>query len=695
VRQEAVVGGDGIVLEHTLFTQTAEEAAMTQQLVVLDGSTFFVSDLAGDTHGEGTEGFFHADVRHLSQWGLLVDGAPIRVLTSRTPDYYSARVFGIPTIPAGGANPRITIRRDRFVADGVHEDLLIDNNSDEQQRVRVEFRYASDFADIFEVKEGRRKSGRSWVETGSDEATIWYEHDGFRRGTRLAFGAPSAVGDEATMVNVAVEPRGRWRMCIDISCLVDGEEVRPRHDCRVVGRLQPNMPLTFEEWIKDAPRLETPSDALAHAYRQSLGDLAALRCRPRKDLTWSLPAAGLPWFMALFGRDSLLTAYQVLPFQARLAHTTLKALAALQSKDREDFRDAEPGKVLHELRRGKLASLGEVSYTPYYGTHDATPLFLILLDEYERWSGDVDLVRALEPAARAALAWIEAYGDPDGDGYLEYRRRSPRGLDNQGWKDSWNSILFADGRLADPPIATCELQGYAHDARRRAARLAREVWGDEDLAVKLEADATLLKERFNRDFWNHERGHYVLALDAEKRQVDSLTSNVGHLLWSGIVDEERAETVVGRLMASDMFSGWGIRTMSSNDAGYNPVEYHNGTVWPHDTAFVAEGMRRYGFREEASALAAALIEAAEDFDYRLPEVFAGFPRKETETPVEYPTASRPQAWAAGATLLALRTILGLDVVSGGCKAAPHLPEAIGPTRLLGVRCRGERVDVPS
>ncbi len=362
------------------------------------------------------------------------------------------------------------------------------------------------------------------------------------------------------------------------------------------------MPLSLDEWLGDAPRLQTGHDVLPHTYRQSLIDLAALRFRPSGTVSWSLPAAGLPWFMALFGRDSLITSYQALPFQPRLALTTLEALAE-QATEFGDFRDAEPGKILHELRCGELARMGEVPHTPYYSTHDATPLFLILLDEYERWTGDLELVRRLEPAARAALRWVQQYGDPDWDGYLEFRTRSPVGLINQGW----NSSLFADGRIAEPPIALCEVQGYAYDARLRTARLARLAWGDQALADRLEAEAAELRRRFDADFWSARRGHFVHALDGEKRQVDALTSNIGHLLWSGIVDEKRAAAVVDRLIAPDMFSGWGIRTLSADDGGYNPIEYHNGTVWRHDTGIIAEGFRRYGFREQASVLALAVI----------------------------------------------------------------------------------------
>jgi glycogen debranching enzyme len=322
-------------------------------------------------------------------------------------------------------------------------------------------------------------------------------------------------------------------------------------------------------------------------------------------------------------------------------------------------------------------------------------LWLILLDEYERWSGDTQFVRRMEPHARAALAWIEGPADLDGDGYLEYRKRSDskKALDNHCWRDSHDSMLFADGRQAEPPIAASDLQGYAYDARLRTARLLREVWGDEEEASRLEDDAATLKVRFNKDFWNSSRRHYVLALDGEKRQVDSLTSNVGQLLWTGIVDDNRAEATVRRLMRDDMFSGWGIRSMSSRDAGYNPLGYHRGTVWPHDTALVAEGMRRYGFRDEAAQVCWALLDAAEAFSNQLPEVFAGLPRDDSGVPVEYPKALKPQSWAAGAPLLALRTLLGLDVVDGRLECKPHPPKAAGGLRLRKIGFRGRYVDM--
>jgi glycogen debranching enzyme len=668
---------------------------MSRDLVLVDGSTYFLSAASGDIELRSAEGFFHADMRHLSTWRLLVDDEPLHVLASSCVDYYSARIVGTLASAAHGTNPPVTIRRDRFVADGVHEDLVVENHSEQERPLTLELRFGSDFGDILECKTEPKKAGKVDGEVAAAErtATLTYTRGAYRRATRISFTAPCRLERDRAVFDLMLSPRETWRTCIDVTPVVDDAERRPRQACESFGQAKPRVPLDLDEWLDASPRLVTAHDALAHAYRRTLVDLASLRFQPLDGLSFALPAAGVPWFMALFGRDSLVTAYQALPFQPLLARATLEALARLQATEDDPFRDAEPGKILHELRFGELAALGDEPHSPYYGSHGATPLFLILLDEYERWSGDADFVRALERPARAALRWLEEWGDLDGDGYLEYRKRSPKGLDNQGWKDSRNAICFADGRLAEPPIATCELQGYAYDARRRTARLAREVWGDAALASRLEADAEDLRRRFHRDFWIDARRHFALALDGEKRQVDALTSNVGQLLWSGIVEEERAREVVRRLLRGDMFSGFGMRTMSTTAAAYNPIEYHNGSVWPHDTGLIAEGMRRYGYGDEASRLVLALVDAAVAFDYRLPELFAGVPRDEASLPVQYPTASSPQAWAAGSVLLGLRTLLGLDVVDGRLRAEPTAAPEVGELRLLGVPVRGERVDV--
>ncbi len=655
---------------------------MAEQLVIVDGTTFFFSERNGDILATKPEGFFYEDVRHLSRWSLTVEGKPLAALTSRVVDYFSARIVGA---REGESEPTLSVTRDRFVTEGVHEDLVVSNHAQTEQRVRVELSFAADFADVMDAqKHGTFERGRYSAEVGKRAVTLWQERDGYRRGTVIRFQRVGRLRRDRVVFDLRLGPGESWKTCIDLIPVVDGARRSPLLACGSFGRHAPKMPLSLDEWFSTAPELEADWDPARHVYHQSLLDLAALRIRPREEhLRWAMPAGGLPWFMTVFGRDSIIAAYQTLPFQSELAQATLQALAELQATEWDDFADAQPGKVLHELRRGSLAATGEIPRA-YHGTHDATALFLILLDEYERWTGDRAFVRELEPNARAALAWIEGPADLDGDGYLEYIKRSdaPSALDNHCWKDSDDSIRFADGRQAEPPIATCEIQGYAYDARLRTARLLREVWRDRETAARLERDADELKRRFNRDFWIGRRGHYALALDRDKQQVDSLTSNVGHLLWSGIVDERRAERVVRRLLREDMFSGWGVRSMSADDAAYNPLEYHCGTVWPHDTAIVAEGMRRYGFRDEAGRLCEALLQAAEAFGYQLPEVFAGLPRDETNAPVEYPDALKPQAWSAGAPLLALRTLLGLDASGGKVRrSSPRVPESLGRIRL--------------
>ncbi|MBW8741405.1 MAG: amylo-alpha-1,6-glucosidase [Acidobacteria bacterium] len=664
-------------------------------LIILDGCTFFYSSENGDVDAQEQEGLFYQDVRHLSKWGVSVDEHGLEPLTSRRVDYYSARIV-CKTNGSGSDAPPVSVRRDRFVTEGAHEDIELENLTHERQVVTLELRYGSDFADVMEAQDGGNRDGRSWQETRARSVTLWNDRDGYRRGTVLAFNRAGAVDNDRARFRVDLAPRATWSLCVDMTPVVDGKRKPPMLRCGAFHDHAAKMPMTLDEWLRDIPYLETDKDALGRTYRQSILDLAALRVRPDAvTINWAMPGGGIPWFMTVFGRDSLIAAYQAIPYHQELAQASLEALAEFQATEWDNFRDAEPGKIMHELRRGTLAALGKIPHSPYYGTHDATMLWLILLDEYEKWSGDTQFVRRMEPHARAALAWIEGPADLDGDGYLEYRKRSdsPKALDNQCWKDSKTSIRFADGRQAEPPIATCELQGYAYDARLRTARLLREVWNDEETAARLEHDAAELKRRFNRDFWIDGRRHYALALDRDKNQVDAMTSNTGHLLWSGIVDDKRAASVVRRLMRPDMFSGWGIRSMSSDDGAYNPLEYHNGTVWPHDTTICAEGMRRYGFVDEAGTVCRAILDAAERFSNQLPEVFAGFPRDESDVPVEYPAALKPQSWAAGAPLLAFRTLLGLDVVDGKLRSRPHVPNELGKLRLVNVGYRG-RYETP-
>lgn len=528
-----------------------------------------------------------------------------------------------------------------------------------------------DFADLFEVKEGvvRKRD----VKRDSDETslTLSYKNGAFERSVEVTSSCPAVVTADGFGFTPTVGAGEQWSVTFTVVPHESQPGVRfsDRHPRGGFDELTRAKASELEHWRGRAPRLEAESGALARTYEASLSDLGALRLHPNLRTGATMPAAGLPWFMAMFGRDSLITSIQVLPYIPELAGTTLRVLAARQATTRDDFHEQEPGKILHEERFGELTAIGERPHSPYFGSADATPLFLILLDEYQRWSGDDELVRELEPNARAALAWIDDSGDADGDGYVEYACRNPTtGLVNQCWKDSWNSMQFADGSLARGPIATCEIQGYSYDALRRCARLARELWGDPAFAATLDERAASLRTAFRRDFWMPERHCHALALDGDKRQVDSLTSNIGHLLWSGLLDEAEAAATAERLMGEQLYSGWGVRTLGTQEAGYNPLGYHTGTVWPHENALIATGLARYGHRDAAVRLAAAVLDAAPHFEHRLPEVFAGYPATATGVPVAYPSASRPQAWAAGAPLMLLTMLLDLQPGRADCEA---------------------------
>ena len=651
-----------------------------KQVSILEGSTFVVSDLVGDIDARPDEpaGLFYRDMRHLSSWQIRLNGRELESLSGEAIEYDEALFFLVEPTGSVYRNSTLALIRRRHVGEGMQEQIQLDNHGLETLRLEISMLFAADFADIFEVKDRLAKVGRLYHRVGESGVVLGYEREDLRRETTVH--APGAFFTDSTLTyRVELPPGETWRTEIDIS--VATERLRPTP----TRSHQPNIPGTLEDWLAGAPRLETDWNDLHRIYHRSLVDLAALRCRPDTVPDSSLPAAGLPWFMALFGRDSLITSYQALPFAPELCRTTLRALARQQATAFDDFRDAEPGKILHEVRHGELTYFGERPHSPYYGAADSTPLFLVVLDEYERWTGDRALVEELEPAARAALTWVERYGDLDGDGYIEYRTRNPKtGLENQCWKDSWNSIVHPDGTLAAGPRAVCEIQGYAYDARRRTARLARDIWADPGLADRLDADADALRNRFNRDFWLGDAGFYALALDGAKNPVRTLTSNAGHLLWSGIVPQRHADRLVEHLMGDRLFSGWGVRTLADGQLAHNPVEYHNGTVWPHDTGIIAAGLARYGYREEASRLAIATFEAARYFDDRLPEVFVGYPREVTRVPVAYPTACSPQAWATGTPLLLLRVLLGLEPTPDGLLSKPHLVEPINTLALHGV-----------
>ena len=661
---------------------------------ILDGNTFVVTDTRGDIEASLTDptGLFSFDTRFLSHWVLTVNGERLNPLSVDDLQYFETRYFLVPGTGTVYIDAKLSVIRQRAVSTGFHEELTILNHADKPVRLTVRLDAGCDFADLFEVKDALRKKGRYTAKVERRKLTLGYVRGPFERATAITASTPARFDADGLAFSVRIPAHGEWTTEIDVVTerLGAGQApLEPGDPKRAQARMRRNL----ERWLDDAPRIESDWDELRATYRRSLVDLAALRFSPPIAGGQALPAAGLPWFMTMFGRDSIFTSLQALPFTPELAATTLRALGDWQGVRSDDFRDEDPGRILHEMRYGEMTAFEERPHSPYYGSVDATPLYVVLLDEYERWTGDRALVRELEVEARAALRWIDEYADLQGTGYIWYQRRNEQsGLENQCWKDSWDSISFRNGSLPGFPRATCELQGYAYDAKVRGARLAREIWKDAELADELTAEAADLKRRFNRDFWVEDGEYFALALDQDGRKVDSLTSNNGHLLWSGIVDKTKSKAIAAHLLGPRLFSGWGVRTLADGEGRYNPIGYHTGTVWPFDNSFVAWGLRRYGFKNEAAEIAAGILEAAEFFDGRLPEAFGGYPRKQTKYPVQYPTACSPQAWSTGTPLLLLRTMLGLEPQGEHLVVDPALPRRIGYLGLLDIPGRWGRID---
>ncbi len=667
-------------------------------IAVLDGQSFMYSNAVGDVPAGSIGGLVHEDTRFLNKWELTIDGAPLLVLGSEMVDHYSAAFFLTnPDLPGLGANT-VGVRRQRFVGNGLHERIELESFAEEPVSIELRLAVGTDFADLFEIKEA--------VRDRSAQITRAHRPDGSRLVFRYRNGAFDASADvEADPPATQVDGddliwrldlgRGRaWRCELNVPLHYGPVDVRPAHrQFGEVFRGDGEDPTT--DWRVTLPTVHTDSELLRDVVDMAVRGLFALRIKKRargEDIV--LPAAGLPWFLTLFGRDTLICAYQSLVFGPNLSHGALLRLADCQGTKVDDFSDEEPGKMLHEVRTGELTRLGLKPHDPYYGTADATQLWLILLSEYWRWTGDDELVRSLRDNAYAALRWIDEYGDRDRDGYVEYATRSPQGLGNQCWRDSWDGVQFADGTIPVLPIATCEIQGYTYDAKLRLAELADTVFTDPALAARLRAEANELYKRFNRDFWIDERGgYYAIGLDGDKRRIDSMTSNMGHLLWSGIVPPDRAAVVARQLMSDEMFSGWGIRTTSTVERGYNPIGYHMGTVWPHDNSLIAYGLARYGFRTEANRIIMAMLAAEKFSRYLLPEAFAGYDRSFGRVPVPYPTACRPQAWAAAAPALFIRTMLGLEARDGKLVADPCIPGEVGRIQLAGANAFGKKWDV--
>ncbi|MET1154717.1 glycogen debranching N-terminal domain-containing protein [Arthrobacter sp.] len=662
-------------------------------ITVVEGSSFCISSSGGDIFSGLTQGAFYKDTRILSGWHLAVDELPLEPLFSRVLEPYRAIFVGRARRADGRADSPLVVERERLIGAGLREDLTVSNHSALPATCIVEVQLDADFADLFDVKGGRAAPPAELIRrVDGDELLLEAVRGGRRRGI-IVHGRGATANDYGLHFQVTVPARGKWSTSIIVTPLVDQDRppeplaaTHPVSDLEAARR--------HREWGQSTPQLDVANDDIELMLRRSQEDLGSLRIFDPDHPGRAVVAAGAPWFMALFGRDSLLSAYMALPVDPSLARGTLQTLADLQGTSVNPDTEEEPGRILHEVRLGVTAGAVLGDRAAYYGTADATPLFVVLMSELNRWGMEKEVLHSLLPHADRALAWMRDFGDKDGDGFVEYSRAAPHGLINQGWKDSWDGINFADGQLAEPPIALCEVQGYVYSAYIGRALLAAAA-GDEALVAEWGDRAAALKEEFNRRFWLADKGYYAIALDGKKRPVDACASNMGHCLWSGIVDDDKAAKVAARLMSPEMFTGWGIRTLASDMGAYNPVSYHNGSVWPHDSTLVASGLMRYGFVEEAREVATGLFDAAIRFGGRLPELFCGFDRDEYDLPVPYPTSCSPQAWAAAAPVQLMRTLLRLDpyLPAGELWLDPTVPEDIGSFRADNVLLGNSRISL--
>ncbi len=666
-------------------SSSASLADSGEMVTLVDESTFCISDARGEILANRPHGFFFRDTRFVSGLTLRLDGRPLESLDAVTIDPFSATFVLRGRPPAGHADSPLLLLRHRHVGHGMRDDLVIRNYSTEAIACTLDIEVECDFADLFDVKSGRMETAGLASREHDDRTLVFaFRRGGFARSTRVELANGGRVLEDAARFEVVVPAGGQWSSCLQIVPVVDETPARPRHPC---GRpVEHAVPATrLAEWRRKLPELAVEHEDFRRLLDRSTDALASLRIFDPQHSRRIVVAAGAPWFMTLFGRDSLLTSWMALLVDQELALGTLQTLAEFQGKAVNPRTEEQPGRILHEIRFGERAQLSLGGGSVYYGTADASPLFVMVLDELERWGAPRAQIDALLPAADRALAWIDEYGDLDGDGYVEYQRATPAGLENQGWKDSWDSTRFANGDLAHAPIALCEVQAYVYAAWLGRARLARRR-GEVELAGRLETRASNLKRAFNRDFFIEDRGWYAMGLDRDKQPLDALTSNIGHCLWAGIVDAERAPLVATHLTSAEMFTGWGVRTLGATMTGYNPLSYHNGSVWPHDTAICVAGLHQYGFHDEAAIIARGLIASAAHSGHLLPELFGGLSRDEVAFPVSYPTACSPQAWAAAAPLLVLRSLLGLEVdaPAGLLRHASSVPDWLGRVRIEGI-----------
>ncbi|WP_158925150.1 glycogen debranching N-terminal domain-containing protein [Acidisphaera sp. S103] len=675
------------------------------QIAIHQAMTVLVTEPDGQIEWPSDKGLYFFDTRLISAWAVYANGVPWDLLNGGAVNFDAARIFltnrAFVTEDGPILPQTLAFEMSRVLDQGLHEDLDITNHGQKPVRFNLEIAIRSDFADVFDVKSKRDiRRGHidsEWAEARQTLRTT-YKNADFSRSVAVAVGlsdSRAVFANGRLSFEISLPPAGRWHCCLLYEFSDGVKRYHAPKGCAVDAGSS-TQAKAHRDWRQTVLKMQTSNEEFYRFYHQAIDDMAALRLPLEgTDHMVFLPAAGLPWFMAPFGRDSLIVSLQNIMIYPEFARGALDILGRWQAKERDDFRDAEPGKIMHELRYGELAHFKLIPHTPYYGTADATPLYLVTLHAAWRATGDHTLLEKHLPNAEAALNWIDNYGDRDGDLLQEYQTRSPVGYENMAWKDAGDSMSYTDGSPVRGPKALCELQGYVYDAWVRMAEVF-EALGKPERATELRGKAAALFKKFNETFWDEEGGYYAYMLDGEKQQVLTVASNPGHLLWSGIVPPDRAARVVARLMAPDMNSGWGIRTLSSKHPAYNPYSYQNGSVWPHDNSLIALGFKRYGFSAEAGHIARDISEAASHFLLnQLPELYAGVARGVGSFPVQYLGANVPQAWAAGSCFALLQAMLGIqpDAPNDKLYVDPDLPAWLPDVTLTDMRLGRRHLDI--
>ncbi len=669
------------------------------RIISSEGRVFVQSEKNGDFTPAGFNGFFFQDVRHLSLFHVLINNQFPHILNSSEISYNNSLFVKTNIATENLPEASVTLVQERVVDDGIFETFKFINNSNSELNFKLSIKLDTDFADIFEVNNNLKdlvKKLNKVIEcrTEDDLRIIYrYQNDGFYRETVVEFSERFSNNDKEYIFDVNLKPKE-----IKLISMFTGVEnqfgIKLSPNKNIYSISSSDHP---DYSLPQFPTLETDWYDLKKLYEQSLNDLLLLRSEyvTKNGEQVIIPLAGFPWYMTLFGRDSAITAYQMLGFDNNYSMGVLKALADYQGTVVDLENDEEPGKIIHELRFGEVAHFEDWVKFPYFGTIDSTALFLKLFVGLRKYYTEGDFFIGMKDNVLRAIEWIDKYGDLDGDGFIEYHRKNPKGLRNQNWRDSEDSMMFSTGELAESPIASADVQGYVYDAKMGVAEIAEFFWKDMSLAEKLRNEAQILKKNFNEKFWLPEKGFFGLGLDKDKKIIDTLSSSNGHLLWSEIVDEDKREQIIEKLFSTELFSGWGIRTITKNSPRFNPLGYHLGSVWPHDNSIIARGLQKAKYNQLAVKLVDSMISTSKFYNYRLPELFSGYDRTETYFPVSYPTSASPQAWAASSALQFIKVILGieLDYKNQQVIVKPHLDGKCKYINLKGFDVFGKRIDI--